>query len=210
MTAGLISPRLCCIKHTICDLRPQKNPQHFCHLIWSLPPRCSGVDVGAVVRRAICRTSEQFCSSLIFWFWLLQQRRRRRSSAGARETLGHLVASLGVWLAVSSACVSAGSSVWLSSDWTKTKWTERPHNTVQSVFCGKNYKGRSLVLSHFLFVFHLLVYFFLISNDWFWFTNPVLFIFQCQSTVDLNATFFFIYKTEISPWRSCLSFFFLG
>lgn len=54
--------------------------------------------------------------------------------------------SLGVWLVISTACVSAGSSVLLLSDWTRTKWTQRPENTVELVFFVGIYKGSYLVL----------------------------------------------------------------
>lgn len=42
--------------------------------------------------------------------------------------------SLGVWLVISTACVSAGSSVLILSGWSRTKWTQRPEITVELVF----------------------------------------------------------------------------
>lgn len=63
MTAGLISPRLRCIKHTICAPGPKKTKQkHF---------RPSDLSVASSLLRCRCggRTAESNLP-VIFWFWL--------------------------------------------------------------------------------------------------------------------------------------------
>lgn len=110
--------------------------------------------------------------------------------------------SLGVWSAISSARVSAGSSVSLLSDWTRTKWTKRPQNTVELFFFFfvEIYKGSYLFLNLFF------VLFLEISDDWFQFSYSVFSIFQCHSAVFVDLNAIFINSKQYLPGCSRLIF----
>lgn len=127
----------------------------FLHLISTLPPLYSGVTCN--------RDSRERCTgpnnnSFIFPSLALPspaphvRRRDAQRLISTFATSEWIVSSaspcvsLGVWLIISTACVSAGSSVLLLSDWTRTKWTQRPENTVELVFFVGIYKGSYLVL----------------------------------------------------------------
>ena len=59
---------------------------------------------------------------------------------------------LGVWLVISTACVSAGSSVLILLGWSRTKWTQRPEITVELVFFVEIDQGSYLASNLFFLI----------------------------------------------------------